>query len=56
MTKRCAICGEDILEEYGKLEGTMLKIIEDKKIRWIYVCKQCQKNKEYIERAKIKSA
>lgn len=56
MTKKCAICNEEISEEYGKLKGTMLKVIENKKKSWIYVCVACQKQPNWVEKAKIKSA
>ncbi len=56
MSKKCAICYNSIKEEFGKLKGTILKITENKKNRFIYVCSDCQKQKNWIEKAKIKSA
>ena len=50
------LCGENISEEYGKLRGTCLKVLEDKKNELIYVCSDCQKDKNWIEKAKVKSA
>jgi len=57
MAKKCAICSEEIGEENGKLKGTMIKVVEDKKTSWIYACSSCmKKDKKYIETAKIKAA
>jgi hypothetical protein len=57
MTKRCVICEEDILEEFGKLKGTILKIKNDKRaVEFIYVCNECQKQPNFDEKAKIKAA
>ncbi len=56
MTKKCAICNSKIEEEYGKLKGTIIKVLENKKNKFIYVCSDCQKQENYIEKAKIKSA
>lgn len=56
MSKKCAICSEELEEQDGKLIGTMLKTIENKKNILIYVCNNCQKNQDWIERAKIRAA
>ena len=56
MANKCEICKNEIEEEYGKLKGTMLKVLENKKNRLIYVCSECQKDLKYIEKAKIKGA
>ena len=57
MSKKCVLCSEKIQEEYGKLKGTLLKAKnENNKNEFIYVCSECQKQKEWIEKAKIKSA
>jgi len=56
MSKKCVICKEEIEESYGKLKGSVLKIIEHGKNNFIYVCSSCQKNKNWIEEAKVKSA
>ena len=31
MSKKCVLCSEEVKEENGKLLGTMIKIVEDKK-------------------------
>lgn len=56
MSKKCAVCNEKIKEEFGKLRGTVLKVIENNKNKLIYVCSDCQKKEGWIERAKIKAA
>jgi len=57
MAKKCANCKENIEEEYGKLQGTVIKVKdENNKNQLIYVCSICQKQKDWIEKAKIKSA
>ncbi len=56
MAKKCVICGKGIGEEYGKLQGTIVKVKEDNKNRLIYVCSDCQKQEGWIEKAKIKGA
>ena len=48
MAHKCKICKIDIEEEYGKLKGTMLKMVENKKARWVYVCSKCQKDPKWI--------
>ena len=57
-SKKCAVCNSEIEEENGKIKGTMLKIVENKKKNWIYACSDCMKKDplKYIEKAKIKSA
>jgi len=57
MSKECAICKEIINEEFGKLKGTMLKVLNlNKKAEFIFVCKDCQKNDKWAEKAKVKAA
>jgi len=56
MAKKCIICQEKIEEEYGKLKGTIIKVKEEDKNKFIHVCSNCQKQKDWIEKAKIKSA
>jgi len=56
MVEKCEICKAEIEEEYGKLKGTMIKVVEDKKARFIHVCSECQKDSKHIEIAKVKSA
>lgn len=55
MVEKCIICSSEINEEYGKLKGTMIKIVENKKSRFVYVCSECQKLENWIEKAKVKS-
>ncbi len=56
MAKRCAVCNRKIEKEFGKLKGTMLKVIDNHKNKLIYVCSACQKKQGWIEKAKIKAA
>ncbi len=57
MRKRCAICNKAISEEFGKLRGTMLRVLNlNKKAEFIFVCTDCQKHDKWIEKAKIKAA
>jgi len=56
MVKKCEICGDEIKEEYGKLKGTMVKMVDNKKTRWIYACSVCQKDSDWLEKAKVKGA
>ena len=56
MDEKCVVCNGDIEEENGKLQGTVLKVKnENNKNELIYVCSDCQKQKDWIEKAKIKS-
>lgn len=55
MAKKCVICSGSIEEEYGKLQGTIVKVKEDNKNQFIHVCSSCQKKEKWIEEAKIKS-
>jgi DNA-directed RNA polymerase subunit RPC12/RpoP len=54
--KKCSICNKEVEEDYGKLNGTMLKIKNDNKNSLIYVCSECQKQENYIEKAKVRAA
>ena len=56
MSKKCVLCSEPIIEEYGKLKGTSIRIVENKKTSLIYVCSDCQKTENWLEKARIKSA
>jgi len=56
MAEKCIICKEAIAEEYGKLKGTIVRIVDNKKTRFVYVCSQCQKEKDWLEKAKVKGA
>ena len=55
MGKKCVICGNSVEEEYGKLKGTAIKVKENNKNQLIYVCSTCQKEKGWVEKAKIKA-
>ena len=54
MAKKCTTCGSKIEEEFGKLQGTIIKVVENSKNKFIYACSTCQKEKDWIEKAKIK--
>ena len=54
--KKCSICNSEINEEFGKIKGTLLKIKEAGQNMFIGVCSECQKQDDWIEKAKIKSA
>ena len=57
MSKKCVICSEKIKEEFGKLNGTIIKSSdENKKNYFVYVCSDCQKTSNWYEKAKVKSA
>jgi len=56
LVKRCAICDEEILEEFGKLYGTMLKVKEENKNSLIFVCSDCQKTDNWAEKAMVRAA
>lgn len=56
MVKKCILCDSEIQEEYGKLKGTIVKNVENKKTDLTYVCSTCQKNDKWLEKAKIKAA
>ena len=55
--KKCANCGKKIQEKFGKLKGTLIKVKNEKgKKQRIYVCSDCEKQKNYIEKAIIREA
>ena len=57
MSKNCAICEEEMVEESGKLNGTMIRVKnETGKNQGVYVCSECMKTPDYIEVAVIKAA
>lgn len=57
MSKRCVICKQKIETDYGKLKGSIIKAInEDKKNYFIYVCSDCQKKENWLEKAKVRAA
>ncbi|MFA7707713.1 MAG: hypothetical protein WCX73_02080 [Candidatus Pacearchaeota archaeon] len=57
MEKRCAVCKKKINEEEGKLKGTLIKVKDEfGKRQFVYVCSECEKKQDYIERAVVKAA
>ena len=53
----CILCNEKIDQENKKLKGTIIKAKdENNKNQFIYVCSECQKDSEHIDKAKIKAA
>jgi DNA-directed RNA polymerase subunit RPC12/RpoP len=57
MKKRCAICNKNIKEENGKLQGTLIRVRDETgKRKFVYVCSECEKTKDYIERAVVRDA
>jgi len=55
MAQKCVLCNEKIPEEFGKLRGTVIRVVdENKKRQLIYVCSSCQKKDNWIEDAKVK--
>ncbi len=57
MSKRCVICNQKIENNYGKINGSIIKAVnENKKNYFIYVCSDCQKTENWIEKAKIRAA
>jgi len=57
MKKRCAVCKKNIKEEDGKLQGTLINVRDEKgKRQFVYVCSECEKKKDYIERAVVRAA
>jgi hypothetical protein len=57
MEKMCAVCNKKILEEGGKLQGTLIKVKNEfGKREFVYVCSECEKTENYIERAVVRAA
>jgi hypothetical protein len=57
MIKRCAVCNSDIKGEDGKLQGTLINVKDEKgKKQFVYVCSECEKDKDYIEKAVVRAA
>lgn len=55
--KRCAVCNEEVKEIDGKLQGTLINVKDELgKRQLVYVCSECEKDKDYIERAVIRAA
>ncbi len=54
---KCVLCNSKIKEVNNKLKGTIIKVKDLKsKNQLIYVCSDCQKVENWIEKAKIKGA
>lgn len=57
MTHKCILCNEVIEEEHGKLQGTVVKIKNEKNVnQLVYVCSLCMKDEKWLENAQIKGA
>ena len=57
MSKKCASCGDKIEEEYGKLGGSLIRVRDEKgKRKFVYVCSECEKEKNWIEKAVVRGA
>ena len=57
MIKKCASCGKKIEENAGKIAGSIVKVKnENGKRAFVYVCSNCMKDKEWIERAVVRAA
>ena len=56
MAKKCVICESGIEEEYGKLQGTIVKVKdENNQNNFIHVCSGCQKEEDWVEKARKNS-
>ena len=57
MSEKCCICKNEVIKENNKLNGTILKVKTTKgNNEFVYVCSDCQKDKDWIEKANVKSA
>jgi hypothetical protein len=57
MPKNCIICNETIEEDFGKLKGTILRVRDEtNQSQFLHVCSGCQKQDNWIEKAKVKGA
>tara|TARA_Y100000310_G_scaffold290626_1_gene317976 strand:- start:1520 stop:1690 length:171 start_codon:yes stop_codon:yes gene_type:complete len=55
--KKCVICNRPMHEDFGKIDGAMIKVKNELgKKQFIRVCSDCQKQENWIEKAKIKGA
>ena len=55
--KKCVLCSNVMPEEFGKMKGTIIKVRNEKGERqFIRVCSECQKQDDWINKAKIKGA
>ena len=56
MVKKCACCNGKVEEEFGKLKGSLVKVMnEEGKKQIIYVCSDCEKEKNWIEKAVVRA-
>ena len=56
MVKKCASCDGKIYEDSGKLKGAIIKVKDESgKKTFVYVCSDCEKDKEWIERAVVRA-
>ena len=56
MSKKCVICNQEIAEEYDKLQGTIIKVKdENSKSQMYYVCSKCQKDKDWLNKARVRA-
>jgi len=57
MVKKCACCSKEIEENYGKLKGSLIRVRDEEgKKSFIYVCSDCEKDEDWIERAVVRAA
>ena len=57
MIKRCAVCNKIIIEVAGKVHGTIINVKNEKKEKeFVYVCPNCEKDKDWVERAVVRAA
>lgn len=55
MVLRCILCEDEVEEQHGKLNGTIIKAKNlDNKNDFLFVCSSCQKDDTWIEKAKVK--
>lgn len=54
---KCVLCNSNIEDEFGKLDGTVVRAVDEKKKgQLIYVCSSCMKEDDWVNKAKIKGA
>ncbi len=58
MAEKCILCNEKIEnDDFGKIEGTVMKVKRDKKNKIVYACSECQKkHKEKLKEEAEKKA
>ena len=55
MVEKCVMCEEKIIEEFGKLIGTIVNVKDEKgKRQLLYVFSSCMKKYDWVKIAKIK--